>query len=68
MSGQGGPAALEEHLVATVQHSLGLYLFDNACFLAERLVAQFPSEARAGCCRQLTRAAGCRCRQPPLLA
>ncbi|EFN54950.1 hypothetical protein CHLNCDRAFT_24117 [Chlorella variabilis] len=45
--GSPGPpsAALEEHLVACVQHSLGLYLFDNACFLCERLVAQFPSEA-----------------------
>ena len=40
-------AALEEHLVACVQHSLGVYLFDNACFLCERLVAQFPSEVRA---------------------
>lgn len=36
--------ALEEHLVACVQQSLGLYLFDNASFLCERLVAQFPSE------------------------
>ena len=38
--------ALETHLVACVQHSLGVYLFDNACFLCERLVAQFPSEVR----------------------
>ena len=37
-------AAMEEHMVACVQHSLSLYLFDNACFLCERLVAQFPSE------------------------
>ena len=42
-----GPAperAMEAHLIACVQSSLGLYLFDNACFLCERLVAQFPSE------------------------
>ncbi|PRW57027.1 CDC27 family isoform 1 [Chlorella sorokiniana] len=47
MQGSPGPpsAALEEHLVACVQHSLALGLHDNAAFLAERLVAQFPSEA-----------------------
>lgn len=67
MLGQGGGAALEEHLVATVQHSLGLYLFDNACFLAERLVAQFPSEVHPECCRQLTQAADRHCRQLQLL-
>lgn len=50
MQGSPGPpaAALEEHLVACVQHSLGLGLHDNAAFLAERLVAQFPSEVGAG--------------------
>lgn len=37
---------MEEHLVAVVQQSLALYLHDNACFLCERLVAQFPSEVR----------------------
>ncbi len=42
----GSLPALEAHLVACVQHSLGLYLFDNACFMCERLVAQFPSEVR----------------------
>lgn len=48
MESPGPPsAALEEHLVACAQQSLGLYLHDNACFLAERLVAQFPSEVRA---------------------
>lgn len=55
MESPPGPpgAALEDHLVACVQHSLGLYLHDNACFMAERLVAQFPSEARLGSCHQL---------------
>ena len=44
-----GPAsgrAMEDQLVACVHSSLGLYLYDNACFLCERLVAQFPSEVR----------------------
>ena len=46
-----GPAsgrALEDQLVACVHSSLGLYLYDNSCFLCERLVAQFPSEVRGG--------------------
>lgn len=49
MQGSRGPpsAALEEHLVACVQHSLSLGLHDNSAFLAERLVAQFPSEVGA---------------------
>lgn len=36
--------AMESHLVACVQQSLGLYLFENAIFLCERLVAEFHSE------------------------
>lgn len=34
----------ESHLVACVQESLALYLNDNAIFLCERLVAEFPTE------------------------
>lgn len=37
--------SLESHLVACVQEYLALYLFENAIFLCERLVAEFPSEA-----------------------
>ncbi|KAK9823416.1 hypothetical protein WJX72_002594 [[Myrmecia] bisecta] len=36
---------MEGHLIACIQDSLGLYLHDNARFLCERLVAEFPSEA-----------------------
>ena len=39
-----GRAALEGQLVATIQENLSLYLNENAIFLAERLVAEFPSE------------------------
>lgn len=35
---------LESHLVACVQESLSLYMQENAIFLAERLVAEFPTE------------------------
>eukprot|EP00887_Chlorella_sp_A99_P004840 scaffold4.g4840.t1 len=38
-------AEAEAHLVACVQESLALYLYDNAIFLCERLVADFPTEA-----------------------
>ncbi len=44
MEAQGDPP-LESHLIACVQESLALYMHDNAIFLAERLVAEFPSEA-----------------------
>ena len=44
MEGPSSAVALEQHLAACVQESLGLYLFDNACFLCERLVCEFPSE------------------------
>lgn len=44
-------AVLEAHLVACVQESLALYMHDNACFLAERLVAEFPSEVGPLLCR-----------------
>ena len=40
-----GALPLESHLVACVQEHLALFLFDNAIFLCERLVAEFPSEA-----------------------
>ena len=36
---------MEQQLVACVQESLALYLHDNARFMAERLLAEFPSEA-----------------------
>lgn len=36
---------MEEHLVAQIQESLDNYLLDNAVFLAEILVAGFPSES-----------------------
>ena len=39
---------LEAQLTACVQESLALYLFDNATFLGERLVAEFPSEVGRG--------------------
>lgn len=51
MMGESQAAApLESHLVACVQESLALYMHDNAIFLAERLVAGFPSEARGMRC------------------
>ncbi|KAG1674960.1 hypothetical protein FOA52_014755 [Chlamydomonas sp. UWO 241] len=40
----GSEAALEASLVASVQESLGLLLYDNARFMGERLVASFGSE------------------------
>ena len=36
---------MEQQLVACVQDSLALYMHDNARFMAERLQAEFPSEA-----------------------
>lgn len=41
---EAGRAALEGQLVAIIQENLALYLNENAIFLAERLVAEFPSE------------------------
>ena len=38
------PTPFESHLVACIQESLALYLNDNAIFLSERLVAEFPTE------------------------
>lgn len=40
--------ALESHLIACVQESLSLYLYDNAKFLCERLVAVSATEVRKG--------------------
>jgi hypothetical protein len=40
-------AALQAQLIACIQESLAFYLVDNAIFLCERLVAQFPSEVGA---------------------
>lgn len=34
----------EEHLIACIEDSISLFLFDNACFLAERLLAQRPDD------------------------
>ena len=50
-----GRDPLEAQLTSCVQESLALYLFDNATFLGERLVAEFPTEvsaARAEACRR----------------
>ena len=54
----GGERPLEAHLVACVQESLALYMHDNASFLAERLVAEFPSEVRRRRWRWRRRLAG----------
>ena len=35
---------MQAQLVASVQHSLSMYLYDNAKFLCERLAAEFPCE------------------------
>jgi len=35
---------METHLIACIQESLSLCLFDNAIFLAERLMAEYPKE------------------------
>ena len=37
---------MQAQLVASVQHSLSMYLYDNAKFLCERLAAEFPSEVQ----------------------
>ena len=42
-SSLGGPE-MENQLIACVQESLALYLYENARFMAERLVAEFPRE------------------------
>lgn len=39
---------LEAHLIACVQDSLNVYLYDNAKFMGERLVALSASEV-GGC-------------------
>lgn len=39
---------MEAQMVACVNDSLRLYLYDNACFMCERLVAEFPSQVRPG--------------------
>ena len=41
---QATKSPLEGQLVASIQENLALYLYDNAIFLAERLLAEFPSE------------------------
>lgn len=35
---------MEGHFVACIQESLSLYLYENAQFLGERLVAAFPKQ------------------------
>jgi hypothetical protein len=40
-------AAMEEYLSACVQRSLSLFMYEDARFLAERLVAASGSEVRA---------------------
>jgi hypothetical protein len=37
---------MQAQLIASVQHSLSMYLYDNAKFLCERLAAEFPCEVR----------------------
>lgn len=49
MSCEPGPPALEAELLACVHDSLRLYLHDNARFMCERLVAEFPSPVRSDC-------------------
>ena len=50
-------AAMEQHMIACVHESLGLYLMENARFMAERLVAEYPSQVRSGlACARLTAA------------
>ncbi len=46
MSSDPGLASMEAQMVACVNDSLRLYLYDNACFMCERLVAEFPSQVR----------------------
>lgn len=47
MSSEPGPhAAMEAQMVACVVDSLRLYLHDNARFMCERLVAEFPTPVR----------------------
>ncbi|KAK9825199.1 hypothetical protein WJX81_006564 [Elliptochloris bilobata] len=41
----GPPPAIEAQMIACVNDSLRLYLYDNARFMCERLVAEFPSSA-----------------------
>lgn len=38
---------MEAQLVACVHESLALYLYENARFMAERLVAEFPREVKS---------------------
>jgi hypothetical protein len=40
-------APAESTLLSCIQESIALHLFDNAKFLAERLVASYPSEVKA---------------------
>ena len=47
MSCEPGPPALEAELIACVHDSLRLYLHDNARFMCERLLAEFPSPVRS---------------------
>ena len=49
---------MEQHMIACVHESLGLYLMDNARFMAERLVAEYPSQVRSGSARARLTAAG----------
>ena len=44
MVAEMGDLAVEQHMIACVHQSLSLYLMDNARFMCERLVAEFPSE------------------------
>ena len=44
MEARGAGDAMEAHLVASILSNLSSYLYDNARFLAERLVAAHPSE------------------------
>lgn len=51
--------AMEAHLIACINESLAAFLYDNACFLCERLVASSQSPVSA----LLTEATAC-CIEP----
>lgn len=45
--GSDATGDMEGHLVACIHESLSLYLYENAQFLCERLVAAFPKQANS---------------------
>jgi len=55
-------AVMQAQLVASVQHSLSMYLYDNAKFLCERLAAEFPSEVQLPTAMSRPQRHRCQCR------